>query len=106
MGNGIDPLEKGKRIVEKKSDARERETEGVESIPRDSTPRSRSVHGGRIAVPPQGPTTSSPSNWEGDELFYNGNRSKFALPVGGGGGKLGFLFSISTRAAIYSRGGG
>lgn len=86
---------------------REREREGVESIPRDSTPRSRSVHGGRIAVPPQGPTTSSPSNCgEGDELFYNGNRSKFALPGGGSRGKLGFLFSISTRAAIYSRGGG
>lgn len=91
--------------MEKKSDARERETEGVESIPRDSTPRSRSVHGGRIAVPPQGPTTSSPSNWEGDELFYNGNRSKFALPVGGGGGSWDSSFQF-PRALRFIPGEG
>lgn len=81
---------------------REREREGVESIPRDSTPRSRSVHGGRIAVPPQGPTTSSPSNCgEGDELFYNGNRSKFALPVGGEG-EVGIpLFNFHARCDLF-----
>lgn len=103
MENGIDPLEKGKRIVEKKSDAREREGGGGIDPSRFYA---AFTLGGRIAVPPQGPTTSSPSNCgEGDELFYNGNRSKFALPVGGGGGSWDSSFQF-PRALRFIPGEG